>query len=128
MSNYLLRGTAVALAEFVLVYAVAWLLVALGWKLWTRDSRRLDRAGAGVLYGLQLAPLLVAWALVGTIAIPAFMELEPHGGEEGIGLPVEILAAFCAMLFALDERCTGVPWGPGLLLVARKPGRSRGWT
>jgi Zn-dependent protease with chaperone function len=89
MGIYLLRGTAVALSEFVLLYALLWASVSGSWWLWSRNpKRRQHSSSSNFLLALQLIPFALSAFLVLSLAVPAFLRFEPQRGEEEFGLPI----------------------------------------
>ena len=101
MSAYLIRGTAVALSEFVLIYFATWATIAAAWSLCTKRPHRDIHATSTLLYGLQLSPFVLSTLMTALLVIPAFVRFEPLRGEEEFGPPIIILGSFCLLLFAL---------------------------
>jgi len=101
MSVYFLRGTAVALSEFVLIYFATWFAISYAWSLWPRSSDRISRRSSNFLFALQLTPFLGALLAVVVLAVPAFVRFEPRGGEEDFGAPVIVLGALCLAVLSM---------------------------
>lgn len=87
---YWLRGAVVSLGVFFLVYAALSVIVACAWTLVVRKyPPRSDAA----LYGIRVAPLFGAGALVALFTVPSFLYLEPRFTDETIGVGAVALAA-----------------------------------
>jgi hypothetical protein len=56
--------------------------------------------GANLLLAARLLPLLVTAVITLGLALPAFLEFEPHSTSEGLGLRLDALAFAGALLFA----------------------------
>jgi Zn-dependent protease with chaperone function len=84
--SYLLRLTLLSSALFFLSYVFVSSALAV---LWTLIRRKAIRWGDSALYGLRVAPLVAATAIVGLLVIPSFLYLEPL--ETGESLSVTAL-------------------------------------
>ena len=96
---FLLRGIAIALTCFVLLYSLVSLAVAFGWRLADR-WRVSPRFRADLLFWLRIAPLLTASTITLALIVPAYVRLEPRSIEEEMALPA-VLSVGCLLLFAL---------------------------
>jgi Zn-dependent protease with chaperone function len=96
---FVVRGIAVSLTFFILVYGVLSLLVASGWRAAELLRRATARSRANLLFWLRISPLLVSTAITLTLVIPAYVRLEPRSVDEDIALPLA-LALACLSLFA----------------------------
>jgi beta-lactamase regulating signal transducer with metallopeptidase domain len=103
--SYLLRGGSVSLGAFFLFYVVfSCVLVGL-WPLLRKGSESL---GANSLFALRLMPLLGAAALVMSVLVPSFLDLEPRTTEETIGAVGVLLA--CAGMFVIAAGIFSAGW------------------
>jgi len=83
---FALRGLAVSLSVFVVLYAVVSLLVSLTWKeVQSRIMRHRMRRVADVLYALRMVPLATAVTITAAFIVPSFLMLEPRAIEEPLG-------------------------------------------
>jgi Zn-dependent protease with chaperone function len=95
---FALRGIAVSLTCFVLLYSLLSVLVAIVW----RPLKRLhvaQQSVAALLFELRILPLLVAALITFTLVVPSFRLLEPRSinGKEGIGA-MPLALGVCALL------------------------------
>ena len=97
---FVLRGIAVSLTFFVLLYSLLSLLVGQAWRV-AQYARSLSAASlANLLFLLRVFPLFASTAVTLVLVIPAYVRLEPRSIEEDIALPL-LLALGCVLLFAL---------------------------
>jgi Zn-dependent protease with chaperone function len=87
---YLLRGAVVSLGVFFLVYVALSVIVAC---VWAFVGRKLPPRSDAALYGIRVAPLFGACALVAFFTVPSFLYLEPRSTGETIGVSAFALAA-----------------------------------
>jgi Zn-dependent protease with chaperone function len=97
---FVLRGIAVSLTFFVLLYSIFSLLVLVSWRGLTLLRALSARGLAGSLFWLRVAPLLASALLTLIFAVPSFVIFEPRSIDEDIALPL-ILGLGCLLLFAL---------------------------
>ncbi len=95
---FALRGIAVSLTFFVLVYCLLSALVAVGWrslKLLHATERRLT----DLFFALRVLPLAVSVVVTLVFVVPSFQLLEPRSTnvEEGIGV-MPLTLGICALL------------------------------
>ncbi|MBI1739854.1 MAG: hypothetical protein HY233_05220 [Acidobacteriales bacterium] len=97
---FILRGIAVSLTFFVLLYCLLSFLVVCAWRCvqLLRNTSALSRAN--VLFFLRIFPLLASAAFTLTFTVPSFVLLEPRSIEEDIAVPL-VLGLACLLLFAL---------------------------
>src|SRR4051794_18738161 len=95
---FVLRGLAVSLSVFVLVYAALRLTIALGWSV---SRERSPWLSPNVLYALQVAPFLLGALFVSVFTIPSFVRFEPRIVQEAFGPPVIVLSIVCLALLAV---------------------------
>lgn len=105
---FALRGLAVSLSVFVIVYCALSLAVALAWhcvREWTRNlpAHRM----ADILFGLRTLPLVTAGAITAAFTIPSFLLLEPRSVDEPMGATPVFLGLF-ALVVAISGIASGV--------------------
>jgi Zn-dependent protease with chaperone function len=98
---FFLRGIAVSLAVFFLVYCLVSLLVAGGWRSVTRFRSLSARGLANLLFTLRIFPLAAAAVVTLVFVVPSFLWLEPSSTEEEIGVAPLVLGVCCLVLFAI---------------------------
>jgi Zn-dependent protease with chaperone function len=99
---FVLRGIAVSLTFFVLLYGLLSLLVVCVWRgvtLWRGTSAP---GPANLLFWLRVFPLLTCALITVLFAVPSFVIFEPRSIEEDMGLPLA-LGLGCLLLFALGS-------------------------
>ena len=77
---YLLRWAVVSFGVFFLLYAGLSFVLVVCWRIVR------NRLGTTALFTLRVLPLVFAAAIVLLVALPSFLYLEPHSGEETLGL------------------------------------------
>jgi hypothetical protein len=83
---FAVRGIAVALAAFVIVYGVLSLAVCLGWRsVWRKSQRRPARRIADLLFAGRMFPLATAVLVTAAFTVPSFLLLEPRAIDEPLG-------------------------------------------
>jgi len=98
---FAVRGVAVSLSAFFLLYIVFSLMVLLAW----RGVRRF-RAGcparwfADLLFWLRISPLAAAIVVTAAFTVPSFILLEPHAIAEPLGAVPLVLGLGCVALLA----------------------------
>ena len=97
---FVLRGIAVSLTFFVVLYSLLSLLAGWSWRS-VRFLRGLSPASlANLLFSFRIFPFLSAAAVTLALVVPAYIRLEPRSIDEDISLPL-VLALGCLLLFAL---------------------------
>ncbi|HWZ83648.1 MAG TPA: M48 family metalloprotease [Terriglobales bacterium] len=97
---FALRGIAVSLTFFVLLYSILSLLVGGAWR-GVRFLRGLSPGSlANVLFSLRILPLVSSAAVTVALVVPAYVRLEPRSIDEDIALPL-VLALGCLLVFAV---------------------------
>ncbi|HVM91289.1 MAG TPA: M56 family metallopeptidase [Terriglobales bacterium] len=81
---FALRGIAVSLTFFVLLYCLLSALVAVSWR-WLRVLRAAEKSVADLLFLLRILPLVLSIIVTAAFVIPSFQILEPHAVDEGMG-------------------------------------------
>ena len=97
---FVLRGIAVSLMFFVLLYSILSLLVVLSWRGLTLFRKLSARGVERSLFWLRVSPLLASALLTLTFAVPSFVIFEPRAVDEDIALPL-VLGLGCCLLFAI---------------------------
>jgi Zn-dependent protease with chaperone function len=97
---FVLRGIAVSLASFVLLYALLSLLVALNWRRVMFLRNAAPQRYANLLFWVRVFPLLASACFTLAFVIPSFVLHEPRAIDERIGLPL-VLAMGCLLLIAM---------------------------
>jgi Zn-dependent protease with chaperone function len=97
---FALRGVAVSLSVFLLVYGGLSLVVAGSWRRLRLYAQGRERREAGLLFGLRMLPLLTAAAITLAFTVPSFVLLEPRAVDEPVGA--------APLLLSLCGACLGV--------------------
>lgn len=95
---FALRGIAVSLTFFVLLYCLLSALVAVVWRS-LRVLPVTERSRASLLFGLRILPFVVSVVITFAFVVPSFQLLEPRSMEidEGMG-SVPLALGICALL------------------------------
>jgi Zn-dependent protease with chaperone function len=96
---FALRGIAVALSVFVIVYAALSLAVGLCWRwsdVWRRGQRHTVRRSAELLFAWRMFPLVTAVVVTAAFAVPSFLLLEPRSIDEPLG-GIPLALGICAV-------------------------------
>ena len=95
---FALRGIAVSLTFFVLIYCSLSALVAVSWR-WLRCWHAAERSVANLLFSLRIFPLAASIVITAAFVIPSFQILEPRSIDEGMGaLPLALGVAALLLL------------------------------
>jgi Zn-dependent protease with chaperone function len=90
---FALRGIAVSLTFFVLLYCFLSALVAVSWR-WLRLLRAAEQSVADLLFLVRVLPLFASAIITAAFVVPSFDLLEPRSVNEGTGtLPLAFGAA-----------------------------------
>ena len=90
---FALRGLAVSLTFFVLIYCFLSALVSVSWR-WLQWLHAAEQSVADLLFALRVLPLFASIILTAAFVIPSFQILEPRSIDEGLGtLPLALGAA-----------------------------------
>lgn len=90
---FALRGIAVSLTFFVLLYCFLSALVAVSWR-WLKLLRAAEQSVADLLFVLRVLPLCASVLITAAFVVPSFQILEPRSIDEGTGtLPLAFGAA-----------------------------------
>jgi Zn-dependent protease with chaperone function len=90
---FALRGIAVSLTFFVLLYCFLSALIAVSWR-WLKLLRAAEQSVADLLFVLRVLPLFASILITAAFVVPSFDILEPRSIDEGTGtLPLAFGAA-----------------------------------
>jgi Zn-dependent protease with chaperone function len=93
---FAMRGIAVSLTFFVLLYCLLSAAVAVAWRLlkWLHAT---EQSLAGLLLALRLLPFVASVVITLAFVVPSFQLLEPRSIDEGMGrMPLAL--GVCALL------------------------------
>ncbi len=100
---FALRGIAVSLSVFVIVYAVLSLAVGAGSR-WLIDRLRAQRLPvrrlADLLFALRMFPLATAVVITAGLTVPSFLLLEPRAIDEPLGA-IPLVLGICGAVVAI---------------------------
>lgn len=98
---FALRGSAVSLSIFFIVYSALSIAVCFVWRrLWRYNQRSSARRCADLLFALRMVPFVVASIVTLAFAVPSFLLLEPRAVEESMG-SVPVVLGLCGMAMLL---------------------------
>ncbi|MGB0040827.1 MAG: hypothetical protein WBQ00_18140, partial [Terriglobales bacterium] len=81
---FALRGIAVSLTFFVLLYCLLSALVVLSWR-WLRLLHAAEQSVADLLFVLRVFPFFASIFITAAFVVPSFDILEPRSVDEGMG-------------------------------------------
>jgi Zn-dependent protease with chaperone function len=114
---FALRGIAVSLSVFVMVYAALSLAVVCTWRrLWRRSQQRAAGRMADRLFVFRMLPCTAATVVTAAFTVPSFLLFEPRAIAEPVGV-VPVALGVCGALVGV----LGV-WNAGVAL--RKASRA----
>jgi Zn-dependent protease with chaperone function len=93
---FALRGIAVSLTFFVLIYCLLSALVAAAWRSLQWLHAR-EKSLADLLFALRVFPLAVSAVITCAFVVPSFQLLEPRSIDEGMGA-MPLALGLCALL------------------------------
>jgi hypothetical protein len=93
---FALRGIAVSLTCFVLLYGLVSALVASVWRA-LKPSDVAQRSVAALLFGLRILPLLASVVVTFALVVPSFQLLEPRSRHERMSA-IPLALGVCALL------------------------------
>lgn len=93
---YAVRGLAVSISIFVLLYSGLSAVVCVWPRILLYGQRRSASRCADLLFAIRLAPFVVATGLTLFLAVPSFLLLEPRTVNEPIGA-APMLLTFCGI-------------------------------
>jgi Zn-dependent protease with chaperone function len=93
---FVLRGIAVSLTFFVLLYGLLSALVTVAWRSvgWLRAT---EQTLAALLFALRILPLTASVIITFTFVVPSFQLLEPRSIDEGMGV-MPLTLGICALV------------------------------
>ncbi|HVR27511.1 MAG TPA: M56 family metallopeptidase [Candidatus Polarisedimenticolia bacterium] len=94
---FALRGIAVSLTFFVVLYCLLSLMVGLGWRSLKLLHKKSERSLANLLFGLRILPVAASALITLGLVVPSFQLLEPRSIEEDMGL-MPIVLGLCTLL------------------------------
>jgi Zn-dependent protease with chaperone function len=94
---FVLRGIAVSLTFFVLLYCFLSVLVVCAWRGVKRFCGASARGQENMLFWFRVFPLLASAAVTLTLTVPSFVLLEPRSIDEDMGVPL-VLGFSCLVL------------------------------
>jgi BlaR1 peptidase M56 len=97
---FALRGIAVSLSCFVLLYCLLSALVATVWRP-LKPLHVAEQSVAGILFALRILPLLASVIVTFALVVPSFDLLEPRSMQEGMGA-MPLALGVCALLLIAD--------------------------
>jgi Zn-dependent protease with chaperone function len=87
---FAMRGVAVSLTFFVLIYCFLSALVAASWR-WLKFPSAAEQSVADLLFVLRVLPLFASIVITAAFVVPSFQILEPRSIDEGMGtLPIAL--------------------------------------
>jgi Zn-dependent protease with chaperone function len=93
---FALRGVAVSLAFFVLIYCALSALVVAAWRS-LRWLRLTEKRVAGILFAARVLPLALSVFITLALVVPSFQLLEPRSADEGMGA-MPLALGICALV------------------------------
>jgi Zn-dependent protease with chaperone function len=96
MLMFALRGIAISLTFFVLLYCLLSALVATAWRL-LRWLQATEQSLAALLFALRVLPLAASVVITLAFVVPSFQLLEPRSIAEGTGA-MPLTLSVCALL------------------------------
>jgi beta-lactamase regulating signal transducer with metallopeptidase domain len=96
---YAIRGIAVSLSVFLMVYCALSFAVVCAWrKIWLWFPEQPSRHTSTVLFALRMVPLAAAALITATFTVPSFLLLEPRAIDEPMGVVLVVLG-LCGAAF-----------------------------
>ena len=96
---FTLRGVAVALNGFVLLYCLLSALVATAWRP-LKPLHVAKQSVAAILFALRALPLAASVIITFALVVPSFQLLERRSIDEGVGAMPVALGIFALLLIA----------------------------
>jgi beta-lactamase regulating signal transducer with metallopeptidase domain len=96
---FALRGIAVSLTCFVLLYCLLSALVAIIWRP-LKLLHVAQQSVADLLFELRILPLLASVVITFALVVPSFQRLEPRSIDEGMGIMPLTLGVWALLLIA----------------------------
>lgn len=119
---FAVRGLAVSLSVFVMVYCALSLAVSLVWhklREWTQNLPA--RHAADLLFALRMLPLVAAAVVTAAFTVPSFLLLEPRTVKEPIGV--------APLVLGLVGLVVGISGGAKVVIALHRTSRTvSAWT
>ena len=96
---FALRGIAVSLTFFVLVYCLLSAVVLVCWR-WLQWLHATERSLSEILFLLRIFPLVASAIVTFAFVVPSFQILEPRSADEGLGTMPFLLGLVALFFFA----------------------------
>ena len=96
---FTLRGIAVSLTFFVLLYCLLSALVVVSWRA-LRLLHAAEQSLADLLFALRVLPLFASILITAAFVVPSFDILEPRSADEGMGRMTLALGIAALLLIA----------------------------
>lgn len=93
---FALRGIAVSLTFFVVLYGMLSVLVAIAWRS-LRLLHAREKSLAELLFAVRVLPLVASVVITFAVVVPSFQLLEPRSIDEGMGA-MPLALGLCALL------------------------------
>jgi Zn-dependent protease with chaperone function len=93
---FALRGIAVSLNCFILLYCLLSVLVTTAWRL-LKPSHVAQRSVAAVLFGMRILPLLVSVVVTFALVVPSLLLLKPLPSDIDLGA-MPLVFGVCALV------------------------------
>jgi Zn-dependent protease with chaperone function len=106
---FALRGIAVSLTFFVVVYCLLSAIVAVAWRS-LRWLHAREKSLAGWLFAVRVLPLTASVAVTFAFVVPSFQLLEPRSIDEGMGA-MPLALGVCALVL--------IAWGCFRVIAAQ---------
>jgi Zn-dependent protease with chaperone function len=98
---FAVRGIAVSLSVFALLYLALSLAVCCLWRtIWLYSQRVPSRLGSTLLFAWRMFPLAAAAAVTLVFAVPSFLLLEPRAIDEPVGA-IPLGLGLCGLILLL---------------------------
>jgi len=98
---FALRGVAISISVFVLVYGALSIVIASSWRIMLPACTRMSgRRSAQVLFLLRLSPVICAWSITAIFAVPSFLLLEPRFVAEPLG-GISLMGTLCGSVIVI---------------------------
>jgi beta-lactamase regulating signal transducer with metallopeptidase domain len=98
---YALRGIAVSLSIFFILYMVMSAAIGTGWRRLLRYSQgHSARSSSNLLFALRVLPAVAAAVVTLALAVPSFVILEPRSVDEPLGV-LPLLLGCCGIALVL---------------------------
>jgi Zn-dependent protease with chaperone function len=98
---FAMRGIAVSLSVFILVYCVLSLAVILAWRtIRLHSQRHAVRRVADMLFALRMFPFIAAAIVTAAFTVPSFLLLEPRAIDEPLG-GIPLVLGICGAVMGI---------------------------